>query len=33
MTPRERKDMRWILIAGAIVVFGLITAGAAVGWR
>jgi hypothetical protein len=33
VTPRERKDMPWVLIAGAIVVFGPVIAGAGVGWR
>jgi heme A synthase len=30
---RERKDMRWIIAAFAIVLVGVVLVGAVVGWR
>jgi hypothetical protein len=33
MTPRERRDMRWIIAAFAIVLLGVVVAGTVIGWR
>ena len=33
MTPRERKDMKWIVAAAAIAAASLFVAGTVIGWH